>query len=203
MSKPGASISAADGLYGNRPNRALDSKPRRDNNAMNRPGASESSSSSSSSRSAQSFPGVFNPADMDKASATFQNFTSDPMKKAMISAGMQAGSSFLGKYVPGIAILWETLRRYFHVDNAYVKAKLLRVIFPFRHRNWERLEVGGGDGDSAVMAPPTKDTNAPDLLHPDYVAHDFLLIVSFVKGTMKFTLMSCLSGNVLRLHEHD
>jgi hypothetical protein len=180
-----SSSSNAGGLYGSRPNQSLDSQP-------HRPAASSSSSSSSaaaaSSAPTQSFPGVFNPADMDKASATFQNFTSDPMKKAMISAGMQAGSSFLGRYVPGIAILWDTLRRYFHVDNAYVKTKLLRIVFPFRHRNWERLEVGGGDGDSAVMAPPTKDTNAPDLYIPSMSLMTFVLIVSFVKGTaMKFT----------------
>lgn len=182
-SKPGGSSSNAGGLYGNRPNESLDSKP-------HQPSSASSSAPSSSSAPAQSFPGVgvFNPADMDKASATFQNFTSDPMKKAMISAGMQAGSSFLGKYVPGIAILWDTLRRYFHVDNAYVKTKLLRIVFPFRHRNWERLEVGGGDGDSAVMAPPTKDTNAPDLYIPSMSLMTFVLIVSFVKGTaMKFT----------------
>lgn len=201
-SKPGQS-SASGGVYRNKPSNTVEKSAYGGGgvNSMNRPGSSSMSSSSNSSSSssfssssstqpsnASQFPGMFNPADMDKVQSTFQNFTSDPMKKAMISAGMQAGSTFLGKYVPGIAILWQTLRRYFHVDNTYVKGKLLRVVFPFRHRDWERCEVGAGDGDTAVMAPPTTDTNAPDLYIPSMSLMTFVLIVSFVKGTaMKFT----------------
>ena len=130
-------------------------------------------------------PNLFNPAAMQ---SSFESFTSDPMKKVMVGTAVQMGSSFLGRYLPGVAVLWETLRRYFAVDNLYVRTKLLRVLFPFRHRDWRRLEVSGGDGDSAIYAPPTKDTNAPDLYIPLMGAITFVLIVSFVKGTsMNFT----------------
>jgi hypothetical protein len=130
-------------------------------------------------------PSMFNPASMQQS---FQNFTSDPMKKVMVGTAVQMGNSFLGKYLPGVAVLWNTLRSYFAVDNSYVRTKLVRVLFPFAHRNWSRLEISGGDGDSAVYATPTKDTNAPDLYIPLMGAITFVLIVSFVKGTsMNFT----------------
>jgi len=145
------------------------------NNFVNRPAARPGSNDMN----------MFNPSSVQQS---FESFTTDPMKKVMVGTAVQMGNSFLGRYLPGVAVLWETLRRYFAVDNVYVRTKVLRVLFPFRHSDWRRLEVSGGDGDSAMYAPPTKDSNAPDLYVPLMGAVTFVLIVSFVKGTaMAFT----------------
>lgn len=129
------------------------------------------------------------------------------MKKMMLNAAVATGESFLGKYLPGFAMLWQSLRRYFHVDNMYVRTKVGRILFPFRHQHWERLEVGGGEGSAAVMAPPTTDSNAPDLYIPCMSFMTFVLIVAFVKGNIgQFTpdvlydvATSCMVTQVLEL----
>ena len=43
------------------------------------------------------------------------------------------------KIVPGLESSMLLLRRYFAVDNYYVKTKILKVLFPFRSKNWKRL----------------------------------------------------------------
>ena len=187
-SQPSAGVYGGDNSssygYDSRPHQSGNSgNNNNSNNTYTRPNAPPSAPAPAapSAPAAQ----MFNPAAMQQS---FESFTSDPMKKVMVGTAVQMGSSFLGRYLPGVAILWETLRRYFAVDNVYVRSKLLRVLFPFRHRDWRRLEVSGGDGDSAVYAPPTKDTNAPDLYIPLMGAVTFVLIVSFVKGAaMNFT----------------
>ena len=171
--------------YGNAPssNNNNNNNNTNNNNAYSRPAAPQQQQQQQQQQqpSAQ----MFNPSSMQQS---FENFTTDPMKKVMIGSAMSMGQSFLGKYLPGVAVLWDTLRRYFAVDNVYVRTKVLRVLFPFRHRDWRRLEVSGGDGDSAIYAPPTKDSNAPDLYIPLMGAVTFVVIVSFVKGAaMKFT----------------
>ena len=107
----------------------------------------------------------------------------NPMNEFVMKSAISMGQSTLGKYLPGISLLWSTLKPYFYVDNSYVKKKLLRVLFSFVAKDWERLETGTGVGDVAEYAPPVSDVNAPDLYVPSMAMLSYTLIVSLVKGT--------------------
>ena len=61
----------------------------------------------------------------------------------MFNAGISAADSFIksrtAKFIPGLESSMMLLRNYFAVDNYYVQAKILKVLFPFRSKNWKRV----------------------------------------------------------------
>lgn len=66
-------------------------------------------------------------------------FNNDTMFKIGSEAAENMWKSGAGKFIPGLETSMLTLRRYFAVDNYYVKAKILKVLFPFRSKNWKRV----------------------------------------------------------------
>ena len=63
--------------------------------------------------------------------------------------GDQVRSS-ISKYVPGVELLFKSLKHYFNVDNDYVKLKAKVILLPFWHKNWQRRQIQGtGPGGSA------------------------------------------------------
>lgn len=65
----------------------------------------------------------------------------------------------------------------FSVTNSYVLRKLRLVLFPWRHRPWNRKVVRQADtGGVESYAPPREDINAPDLYIPcEYSVAQLLL----------------------------
>lgn len=140
------------------------------------------------------------------ASAGSQLF-SDPAAGAVAGMGLSIGQGMLqsgmAKYVPALAALWTSLRYYFHVNNSFVKSKLMRLLFPWRSRNWLRVPVSEAlghtmsdgapraaldAGDAVAYAPPIHDDNAPDLYLPLMAFITYVLLNGLLKGTReKFT----------------
>jgi len=62
---------------------------------------------------------------------------------SMLDFASNAAGSFLqsgtARMVPGLESSMLRLRRYFAVDNYYVRGKMLKIIFPFRSKNWKRV----------------------------------------------------------------
>jgi hypothetical protein len=78
------------------------------------------------------------------------------------------------------------LKYYFNVNNRYVFNKIRLLLFPFLHRNWNRLPKSHNEGSNYV--PPREDINAPDLYIPVMAFVTYVLLVGFVHGTnLKFT----------------
>ncbi|CAI5723102.1 unnamed protein product [Peronospora farinosa] len=111
-------------------------------------------------------------------------FSSNPMA----GLAMNSAQDFLQKqsemYLPGAYGVWGSLKYYFTVNNSYVKSRLKILLLPFRHKNWRRM--GNGDQDVSKptqYAPPTHDSNAPDLYIPLMGFLTYILIVGYSKGT--------------------
>ena len=66
-------------------------------------------------------------------------FNNDTMFKIASEGAENMWKSGAGQFIPGLETSMLTLRRYFAVDNYYVKAKILKVLFPFRSKNWKRI----------------------------------------------------------------
>ncbi|KAG7391204.1 Protein yif1b [Phytophthora pseudosyringae] len=111
-------------------------------------------------------------------------FSSNPMA----GLAMNSAQDFLQKqsemYLPGAYGVWGSLKYYFTVNNSYVISRLKILLLPFRHKNWRRM--GNGDQDESKpmqYAPPTRDSNAPDLYIPLMGFLTYILIVGYSKGT--------------------
>jgi hypothetical protein len=140
-----------------------------------------------------------------------QAFASSVGANPMAQVGLQLGREFVqtnvARYAPGASVLWQSLRYHFDVSNAYVMAKLRRLLFPFGTRTpaaWKRKEpsaaVAAGalgadavgrqslpNAQGAVFLAPALDDNAPDLYLPTMAFITYVLVCGLLKGTqMKF-----------------
>ncbi|EEY65613.1 uncharacterized protein PITG_03119 [Phytophthora infestans T30-4] len=111
-------------------------------------------------------------------------FSSNPMA----GLAMNSAQDFLQKqsemYLPGAYGVWGSLKYYFTVNNSYVKSRLNILLLPFRHKNWRRIGNGEQDGSKLMQyAPPTRDSNAPDLYIPLMGFLTYVLLVGYSKGT--------------------
>ncbi|KAG1703295.1 hypothetical protein DVH05_008204 [Phytophthora capsici] len=111
-------------------------------------------------------------------------FSSNPMA----GLAMNSAQDFLQKqsemYLPGAYGVWGSLKYYFTVNNSYVKSRLKILLLPFRHKNWRRMGNGEQDESKPMQyAPPTRDSNAPDLYIPLMGFLTYILIVGYSKGT--------------------
>jgi hypothetical protein len=112
----------------------------------------------------------------------------NPLFQGMAKDNMKVMQEQLAsKYLPGASSLWNSLRYYFHVDNRYVLRKISLVVFPWAHKDWQRIHVGddGGSRGVADFAPPVADLNAPDMYLPVMSFVTYLLCLGFLKGTVK------------------
>ncbi|RLN52810.1 hypothetical protein BBJ29_000751 [Phytophthora kernoviae] len=111
-------------------------------------------------------------------------FSSNPMA----GLAMNSAQDFLHKqselYLPGAYGIWGSIKYYFTVNNSYVKSRLKILLLPFRHKNWRRMGNGDQDESKPIQyAPPTRDSNAPDLYIPLMGFLTYILIVGYSKGT--------------------
>lgn len=72
------------------------------------------------------------------ATAMSGGLNSDTTFNMAGQAAEQIWQTGAGRIIPGLETLMLSLRRYFAVDNYYVKAKILKVLFPFRSKTWKR-----------------------------------------------------------------
>eukprot|EP00331_Platyophrya_macrostoma_P028786 CAMPEP_0176451138 /NCGR_PEP_ID=MMETSP0127-20121128/27625_1 /TAXON_ID=938130 /ORGANISM="Platyophrya macrostoma, Strain WH" /LENGTH=256 /DNA_ID=CAMNT_0017839071 /DNA_START=48 /DNA_END=818 /DNA_ORIENTATION=+ len=110
---------------------------------------------------------------------------------------IQEGEKGLSRYLPLIG----DLRRYFRVDNQYVKNKLLMLVFPFNKQfNRKQFQfgddllggnafsssssstMGPGAGTGAQQLPPVDDICAFDLYIPLMALITYVTICGFVRG---------------------
>lgn len=77
------------------------------------------------------------------------------------------------------------LKTYFNVTNMYVLQKLLIILFPFRHKAWQRTMIRNVTGQPLGFQPPREDINSPDLYIPTMASVTFVLLVGFVLGLRK------------------
>ena len=122
------------------------------------------------------------------ASAALNGTSQNP--NAMLDLGLKAGHTFLdqgtARMIPGLEKLMRQLRGYFAVNNKYVKRKMMRVLFSFCYRDWQRLTVDSNhtspDGGLAY-APPINDDNALDLYLPLMSLITYVLLCGLCYGT--------------------
>lgn len=77
------------------------------------------------------------------------------------------------------------LKTYFNVTNMYVLHKLAIVVFPFRHKTWQRVVRRDATGQIFGFQSPREDINAPDLYIPVMAAVTYVLLVGVVLGVRK------------------
>ena len=119
------------------------------------------------------------------AAATGKMGDSQAMMNMAESMGIQFLETGWAKTVPGLERSMVALRIYFAVDNAYVKRKMVKVLFPFAFRDWSRKEshdIQNPDG-SFAFALPLNDENAPDLYLPAMSLLTYVLLCALCYGT--------------------
>jgi hypothetical protein len=67
----------------------------------------------------------------------------------------------------------------------YVLHKLTIILFPFRHKAWQRSVLRDPSGQTIGFVPPRQDINSPDLYIPAMAAVTYVLLVGFVLGLRK------------------
>jgi len=115
----------------------------------------------------------------------------DPTGKLVRDAGINyaknLSESTFAKYMPGVTIVWKSLKYYFDVNNTMIYQKLGRLLFPFRIKDWKRKNPAHGGGEAELVGP-SRDINCPDLYIPSMALITFVLIVGLLKGaSMSFT----------------
>lgn len=131
----------------------------------------------------------------------FQNMASNYATGAVQNMAKDAFGKMLpsGMKLPGTS----SLKKYFNVDNAYVKNKLTLLLFPFKHKQWQReteqeyVNNNGVQGVQTVAKPPRGDVNAPDLYIPTMAAATYILAMALVAGLQSSS--SSTSGKVTAL----
>lgn len=117
------------------------------------------------------------------------------MTQLGMTYAQQAMQRGMATYLPGASLLWHSLRYYFDVSNAYVAAKLTKLVFPFRAKRWNRISVAEsghpnrhgpseGAGAASSFAAPIHDENAPDLYLPAMAFVTYVLLQGLIKGML-------------------
>lgn len=125
---------------------------------------------------------------------SFQNVNPE-----VLNLGLRAGQNMINmqrdRLMPGVSVLWHSLKIYFAVNNNFVLKKISLLLYPFLNKNWNRLPIEDvGNSDALTLstnhkwALPRNDINAPDLYIPLMSFITYILLVGYVKGTTnKFT----------------
>lgn len=132
------------------------------------------------------------------------NFFNDPataLASQFARSGFEQSNQYLqenfgsfASFPAGVA----DMKYYFQVSNSYVFRKILLVLFPYRHKDWNRISTKE-TGQSQYL-PPSHDINAPDLYIPlmSFVTY-ILLWAAFegLKGDFHPQLFGYLSSQTL------
>lgn len=111
----------------------------------------------------------------------------------------QEGEKGISKYLP----ILNDVRRYFHVDNQYVKKKLLMILCPFNKQfsrqqyQFEDDAGSGGNGTTTSHLPPKDDVCSFDLYIPLMALITYVTICGFVRGIHQGSLGADVLGSTL------
>ncbi len=118
--------------------------------------ASSNTNNQNNMNSNNATPSFWSPVATQFASATLNSFVAgantngangpggvpnnniDPYAQIAIDQGRTFVTSYTAKLIPGLETFMNTFRKYFAVDNGYVKRKMVRVLFSFFCKNWSR-----------------------------------------------------------------
>ena len=93
------------------------------------------------------------------------------------------GQQYLSRSFDTYGVSATSLRYYFQVSNSYVRQKLLLIMFPWRHKPWNRqLQPAQGAGGQETYATPSEDLNAPDMYIPVMAFITHLLVIALGQG---------------------
>jgi hypothetical protein len=106
----------------------------------------------------------------------------------MMGLAAQAGKGTLDSMVtrvtPGMSQFYASLRLHFAVSNSYVFRKIALVLYPFKNKQWARLNADdGNNGAFYKKALPKDDVNAPDLYLPFMAFITYVLLFAYLQGT--------------------
>jgi len=118
------------------------------------------------------FPGGF-----QEVATSFTSAVNNPLVSSMANSKLAEVQDYM---MPGASGVWNLLRYYFHVDNKYVLKKAQLLIFPWRHVDWGRIQIG--DTNAPSFAPPVGDINAPDLYLPVMLFLSYILCIGGLRG---------------------
>jgi len=102
--------------------------------------APQQQQSSTTNNATTQQPNFWNPAAAATVIGSVAN--SGLSNDAMLDLASSAGKSFLqsgsARMIPGLEGAFQTLRKYFAVDNRYVKRKMIKILLPFLSKHWKR-----------------------------------------------------------------
>jgi len=124
----------------------------------------------------------------------FGGFVNDPTAQIGLQVGQKAfdaGQEYMQQNLNRFVSI-PALKHYFNVSNSYVLRKLLLVLFPWRHRPWNRQQArvttaGAADGQiqqqySSMYLPPRDDINSPDMYIPIMALITYILLSTVLAG---------------------
>lgn len=128
--------------------------------------------------------GQVNMSNMENTFNQVAGLASNPIMHGMVAGKVNE----IAKSVPYSNTLNKNnLRYYFHVDNKFVLRKMKLLLFPWLHKDWERIRIGDegvtNQARTSDFAPPIADINAPDLYLPIMAFLTYFLCLGFLKGT--------------------
>lgn len=103
----------------------------------------------------------------------------------VMQMGMQYGEKVFAESEKNVSRWFSMvdLKRYFRVDNRYVKAKVGLVLFPYtRPFTRTRFDYSDDSKGSTEYLPPSDDVFAPDLYIPMMGIITYVILSAFVKG---------------------
>lgn len=108
-------------------------------------------------------------------------------RSALLRVGSEMANHVIDQYTtcfaPLLHIFMPTLRPYFTVNSSYVRSKILRVLFPFLHRDWHRMKNNDLSATGHIScAPPLLDENAFDLYIPSMALFTYVILCTTSKG---------------------
>lgn len=121
------------------------------------------------------------PTSGPQGSVGVNNLFADPMANAAMMYGSSLanqGKDMVNKEI-GRFMSMNKLKYFFAVDTRYVMRKIMLLMFPYTHQNWEV----GYHRDTPLT--PRHDVNAPDLYIPTMAFITYILLAGMALGIQK------------------
>ncbi|XP_077434201.1 protein YIF1A isoform X3 [Vanacampus margaritifer] len=118
------------------------------------------------------------------------NLFADPMASAAVMYGSSLanqGKDMVNKEISRFMSV-NKLKYFFAVDTRYVMKKLMILMFPYTHQDWEVRY------HRDIPLTPRQDVNAPDLYIPTMAFITYILLAGMALGIQKRMIFSVLCG---------
>ncbi|CAI5755606.1 unnamed protein product [Candida verbasci] len=110
------------------------------------------------------------------------NFLNDPataLASQFARSGFQQSNQYLQENFGSFS---GDIKYYFQVSNSYVFKKVLLILMPYRHKDWNRLLSTTETGQQQQYLPASIDLNAPDLYIPLMSFVTYILLWAAFQG---------------------